>query len=122
MQISQRIDLFNGTYQVAISLATDADALSAVEKDKLAQFGEMVIACGGTFPYGDSLTFTRPTDDRRFPSQFPVVARFSLADAADANAQAVAFRDTLLARLAAALETLLGKTPGTIGRQVTTLA
>ena len=81
MIITSRIDLINNSYHVTIGLDPGPDALTEVEKNALAAFGEPVITLGGTFtpsppPATAPLTFTLPAKNLRFPSQAPFTQIF----------------------------------------------
>jgi hypothetical protein len=121
MQIESTNYLVDGRYEVQIGLAKPLDtALTPVEKQAFDTFGEPVVDCGGTFTT-EGLTFTLPTDQRWFPSQFPVKQVFALADHSDANARAQLFRSTIQTRLVAARDAQIALSPGTTGRTVSTL-
>jgi hypothetical protein len=121
MEIETRIDQCDNAYSVQIGLANcPEDALTPVERQAFQAFGEPVVDVGGSFS-GEDLSFTLPSDQRRFPSQFPVKQVFSLADNSDANARAVLYQTTIQARLVAARNTQTEKSDGTVGRFVTTL-
>ena len=79
MIITSRIDLINNSYHVTIGLDPGPDALTEVEKNALAAFGEPVITLGGTFtpsPVTNPATFTLPAKNLRFPSQAPFTQIF----------------------------------------------
>jgi hypothetical protein len=124
MEIESRISLTEATYRVQVGLAASPTALTPVEREAVAQFGEPVIELGGAFTQADpSLTFSLPAAQARFPGQFPISQAFSLADyAEDANERAVLFRNTLITRLEAARTALLTQSAGTTGTQVTIIS
>lgn len=122
MQIEVYIRPLNNLFEVQIGLAgTPEEALTPVEREAFRNFGEPVVDCGGEFDDGDGLVFNLPTDERRFPSQFPVKQLFSLEDNADANDRAVLYRTTIEQRLVTARDEQTDKVTGTSGRFVNTL-
>jgi len=117
METEATIRLVNNVYNVEVDLADNG--LTPVEAEVISQFGEPVIAAGGNFDDGGGLSYDLADDDRKFPSQFPVKASFSLADhPADANDRALLFRDKVRERIDTAITALRGNTVGTVGRDI----
>lgn len=122
MQIEVYIRPLNNLFEVQIGLAgTPEEGLTPVEREAFRNFGEPLIECGGDFDDGDGLTFSLPSDARRFPSQFPVKQLFSLSDEADANDRAVLYRTTIETRLVTARDAQTQKITGVSGRFITSL-
>jgi len=117
METIATIRLVNNAYHVEVNLADEG--LTPVEKEVIAQYGEPVIAAGGTFNDGVSLSYDLNANDRKFPSQFPVKAIFSRADyPSDANARAVLFRDQIRSRIDTAITALRNNSAGTVGKDI----
>lgn len=118
MRLNTSITLVDGVYHVSVDLA-DTNGFTPVEQEAVTQFGEPTIACGGSFDDGGGLTYTLDTNDKLFPSQFPVKEKFSTVDyPSNANARAVLWRDTIKTRIDAAITTLRSKTVGTVGEEI----
>jgi len=117
METIATIRLVSGSYHVEVDLAEDG--LTPVEAEVISQHGEPVITAGGLFDDEISLSYTLADDDRKFPSQFPVKAIFSLADfPSDANDRAVLFRDEIRDRIDIAITALRALTAGTVGKDI----
>lgn len=120
MELLRTIRLVNNVYHAEVDLADGG--LTPVEEETITQYGEPVIAAGGTFTDGQGLTFTLADEDRKFPSQFPVKATFSRADfPSDANARAVLWYDTIRDRCETAMETIRGYAAGITGRDISNI-
>jgi hypothetical protein len=126
MKIRTSIDLVANAYHVTVEIP----ALSVLEQELIAQFGEPPVATGGSFSGsatrpGDgaptSTSFTLAERDCTIPTEFPVKQVFSLDDFADADVRATVFGTTIASRISAARTTLLAKDPNFIGETVTTL-
>ena len=116
MEIISNIRLVSNTYEVEIDLAQGG--LTPVEAEAIRQFGEPVTETGGEFDNGSGLEFELPEADRKFPSQFPVKAVFSLADNANANARAILFKDTIIQRLTTSVIDIRELSAGITGREI----
>lgn len=124
MQILSRITLINGVYHVQVGLNDDpAQAgLTPGEIEAIAAFGESAVECGGTFTQvSPAEDFTLPTDPRSFPSGFPVVQTFALADNEDALTRAQLFQSTISARMVVARNSVTSQSQGVTGTTVTTV-
>lgn len=117
MQIATTKALSNGRYSVVIALRDDG--LSLAEQEAISQFGEPVIDCGGSFDDQAGLTYTLATNEKLFPSQFPVKELFSTEDfPSDASARADLWKSTVIARLTSAVQTLRTNSVGALGYDV----
>lgn len=84
MQIQKKLQLANGIYSGEVSLPNLLGALTALEKEKIAQLGEPVIECGGLISDTAPADVTLPLNPKPFPSGFPVKLSIAVADNADA--------------------------------------
>lgn len=139
MTLVKSITLINDTYwaQVGIPMAPVSlykpqekcacaegaiPPFTPLELSRLAQFGEPVVETGGLVEMTDpGDNFTLPTDQRVFPSQFPVKQGFGTADYEDALAAATAWRDLVVANITAAMESLVDENPGAIGTEISVI-
>ena len=128
MTLESSINLINDSYhaQVGLTKATP-EALTPLEKLRIGQFGEPVVACGGAINgvngNAQPVIVTLPANSRRFPSQFPVKTVFSIADygAEAALSLAVDFRSKIVTAVTAAMTATVAKTPGSIGTDIQTI-
>jgi cation transport regulator ChaB len=101
MILRKTISLLNKTFHVQIGLdLREEDALTPLEKDAIKQNGDPIVECGGDF---SDPTFTLPSKELRFPSQFPVVQLFNTDDYEDAEDRANSYAGTVTARIVAAV-------------------
>lgn len=120
MRLVTNIVLTDGAYHASVDLTPQG--LSPVEEEALSHFGEPIIQCGGEFTDGDALTFTLPENHKRFPSQFPVKKRFAIEDFPDDAADmALLWRDTIKARIAAAVTAKRNTSAGTTGEEISVI-
>ena len=130
MQLEKTIRLVNNSYSAEVSLSDDG--LTGIEKDALAELGDLTIDLGGTFTgstyagtYGDlnSISYTLPTNQVSFPSQFPCKQVFSIADHSNAAQRAKLFVETIQTRINTARGTLITAYNATtyIGKTVVTI-
>ena len=115
MQLLINTDLDRGIYSVDISLAPNG--FTPVELEAIQKFGEPLITCGGTFSQ-EGLTYTLPTNDKYFPSQFPVKQRFSLSDFEDAYTRAILWKDTVKTAISNAVINKRGMTVELVGEEI----
>lgn len=85
-------------YHAEVSLA-ERDGLTPVEIEAISNKGEPLVSCGGVIEGDNNLEFTLDTDDRYFPSQFPVKQKFSEDDYENAHARSVAWIDAIKSRV-----------------------
>lgn len=117
MEIESTIRLVGNVYNVEIDLATDG--FTPTEQEVVEQFGEPLVDIGGSFTDGGSLSYTLTSEDRRFPSQFPIKVQFSRVDYPDDAAErAGVYRSTLITRITAAITTLRGYTVSNLGHDI----
>jgi hypothetical protein len=121
MEIEVFVKPVNNTYEVQVGLSREPGSLTPVEVAAFLNFGEPLVDCGGSFDNDAGCAYTLPTDQRLFPSQFPVKQIFSLVDFGDAAIRANLYYTTLQTRLAAARTTQTNKTTGTVGHFVTSV-
>jgi len=125
MTIEKSILLINDVYQVQIGLppvSAYPNPFTPQERNRLAQYGEPVIACGGTFVVpSPSETFVLPDNDLVFPSQFPLKQLFAIDDYGNALACATYFQTTIVTRITAAITDIVDNTPGVIGTTIQTI-
>lgn len=117
MQLLHSITLIGAVYHVQIGLGPglgDAPSLTPREQEAIRQFGAPVIDCGGTFGSGEG-SFDLPTDERQFPSGFPIKQLFSTQDYEDAAERATLFRSTVRTRIVDGMAGVMTMTPGTTG-------
>lgn len=123
MEIATQLRLVNDSYNVSVGLAADPGAtpLTPAEVQAFQEFGDQVVECGGTIGSGEG-AFTLPTNPLRFPSQFPVIQTFSVADLtlSGAQAQAAAWRTQIQTLIIAARDALMSRSVGSTGRTLTT--
>lgn len=126
MKIRTTIDLIGNAYHVMFEIT----ALSPIEQELIKQFGEPVVAIGGTIAGSATIpgqgsptavSFTIPAEDRTIPTEFPFKKIFSLDDTPNAGVQASVYRSTIETRIAAARTALIAKSPHFVGETVTTL-
>lgn len=123
MQTRSIIQLVDNVYTAEVAL--DTNGLTPVEKDVITKYGEPTISCGGEFTDGVDLTYTLATNDKKFPSQFPVKQSFSRVDYPDdAYDRADLWIETLKTKIDTAVtalraipETLVGTTVSNIDTQ-----
>jgi len=124
MTISKSILLINDVYHVQIGLPSVLAVpapFTPQELNRLSQYGEPVVACGGTFTYPDATTFALPANDLVFPAQFPLKQLFAIADYDDALLAATTFQAAIVVLLTTAMEALVDNTPGAIGTSLETI-
>jgi hypothetical protein len=129
MTLEKSINLINDIYWVQVGLppvSAYPAPFTPQEKNRLAQYGEPVVACGGTFVavISPEETFTLPANDLVFPSQFPVKQQFAIADYEDATQAllyATAFRNTIVTRITTAVTNLVDNVPGAIGSEISVI-
>lgn len=129
MTLEKSISLINDIYWVQIGLPPRIAypaPFTPQEKNRLAQYGEPVIECGGEFiaVISPEDAFDLPANDLVFPSQFPVKQQFAIADYEDADQAllyATAFRNTIVTRITDAMEALVENVPGAIGTSIDTI-
>lgn len=90
----------SNVFHVEINLA-DRDGFTPVEIEAVANGGEPLIECGGDIVVeGEgAIEFTLPTDERYFPSQFPVKQKFSADDFEDAYERSAAWKSVVKQRI-----------------------
>ena len=96
----------------------DVNDFSAVEEEKLLQFGDPLIETGGSFKgmYDNvAVDYSLPTDPRRLTNDFPVCKCFDREDYEDAEERAVVFRLTLEQRIRQARAVLLSREARAVG-------
>ena len=89
MEIETSLEIINDTYraQIGITSGRGSRGLSPIEAQGFQQFGDQIVECGGVITLNGGGTFTLPTNPLRFPSQFPVIQLFSIADLTIETAQ-----------------------------------
>lgn len=92
---SRQID---NVYHVEVALA-ERDGLSPVEAEAIDTKGEPLVDCGGLIEGEGDLEFTLDSDDRYFPSQFPVKQKFSEDDYENAYERSVAWSNAIKTRI-----------------------
>lgn len=125
MILTSRIDIINNSYHVTIGLDPGPDALTEVEKNALATFGEPVIALGGTFtpsPVTNPATFTLPVKDLRFPSQAPFTQIFPVTTyTPNTAAFATWYRTNIIAAINTAVDAKTALPTTGVGRWTETM-
>lgn len=127
MIITSRIDIINNSYHVTIGLDPGPDALTEVEKNALAAFGEPIISLGGTFtptnPATNPVSFTLPVKDLRFPSQAPFTQIFPVTTYTLANAAAYAayYRTAIKTAIDVGVDTKTALATTNVGRWTDTV-
>lgn len=119
MEIETKKELISGIYHCTVDLHNDEEGLTSAEADAIANYGEPTVDVGGSFDDGAGLTYTLDDNDKSFPSQFPAKETFSTVDfPSDASARADLWISTVKTRLTTAMQTLRGKSVGTIGTNI----
>lgn len=114
MDIKSTIRLVDNVYHAEIDLYE----LTLVEQDVINKFGEPTVDCGGSFSDGGGLSFTLDTNNRKFPSGFPVKESWDLDDFADSADRAALWRDTVKTRIDTAVTALRAKTYSNLGTEI----
>lgn len=130
MEISSTIRPVNNVYHSEVSLGEGG--LTPVELEALQNFGAPSVECGLGFgttgttgATGTNTYFTLAANSRVFPTQFPVKQSFSLLDypvgtTAPPNAavRADTWRDTIISRITAAVQSKRSGLSSNIGTSV----
>jgi hypothetical protein len=126
MKIRTNIDNIDGRYNVQI----ETFGFSAVEEEKMQDFGEPLIDVGSDFSGsatrpGDmspiSVSFSLPPQTRRLKTDFPAKQIFDLADDSQSDVKAKVWADTIAARLLTAKTTLVDQASPFEGETVSTV-
>lgn len=105
MTYASREDVLGNARHVQVGVDTAPGSITENERRALQQLGEPLVECGGDFT---SPTFTLPSNQLRFPSQFPVKQIFDRStNAVTADSQANRWRLTILQRIQTAMATKL---------------
>lgn len=105
MRLEITRNLVQRRYHVEIRVPASG-AFTPVEQEALRRVGEPVISCGGEFTDGDAITFTLGTNDRKFPSSFPVKQVFSLIDDENAGDHAQVWETVMKERITEGMRTI----------------
>lgn len=126
MKIRTTIENIDGRYNVQV----ETFGFSAVEEEKMQEFGEPLIDVGSDFsgsvtrPGAGSPTavdFSLPPQTRRMKTDFPAKQIFDLADDNTSDVKAKVWADTIASRLSTAKSTLVAQESPFEGETVTTI-
>ena len=127
MKIHSSVELVSDTYLATVGI----QAISPVEEEAIARFGEPVVEVGGTFTGSltrpgagapTDVSYVLPARQYSLPTNFPVQQAFSLLDYVDADVRAETFRTTILARITAARSALLARVANYVGETLSTIS
>lgn len=111
MTIRHSIQQINGAYTVTFQLdsgATDG-GLTAVERQKIAEYGHFLVDIGGTIDPSAGANLVLGDDERRFPAALPFSKSFAVADYDNAKELAVAYEAHVLAEVETAKDTFMAQ-------------
>ena len=115
MKLSIYTHQANNLFHVEISLPTYG--LTPVEAEAVAKLGEPVIECGGEFST-EGLDFELDSNERYFPSQFPVKQIFSGQDYENAYDRAILWKNIMKDRIQEAITELRFTTIHSTGQEI----
>lgn len=115
MELKTDITLVNNVYHAAVDLG--GNGLTSAEAEAINSFGAPYVSCGGEFgttgttgATGTNTYFTLESNDKQFPTSFPIKQTFSLTDYPEgttappaASKRANTWRNTMVERITAAV-------------------
>lgn len=110
MKIRRTIQLIQGVFHVIVDLdraCGSEPSITPLEQDKLDKHGDFAVAVGGLIEPDTGADVTLDTKSINVPSELPVKQVFSLADYANAESLAAAWRAKVTTNIGTGLTTLL---------------
>jgi hypothetical protein len=115
MKLREQISIVGGQYKARIEVSE----LTASETNAISRFGDLVVNLGGDFTSDTDtdVVFSLPSEERFFPSQFPVQKVFDAADS-DAAEKADTWIETVVDRLLTARDEAIDKDASAIRDEI----